>query len=1114
MTLKRILYAAAKRFTSPYDTYIISLSKPLISNICLFEAGQGKNINGNMFSLLRCLTTIREFNSYRAIYVVTEDTIDSAKQRFADYGLTEIEFVIRDSDEYQEYLARAQYLFTDNSFPTYFCKRQDQTYLNTWHGTPLKHLGYSDIKNSIFSMANVQKNFLDADYVLFPNELTKRVFWQDYRLSTLFSNRYIMADYPRNDVLTDDETRKKIRLALSLEDKQVISYMPTWRGTKRSADVANQKRTALSHLEQFDKELSDDQILYVNLHFLITGGLDFSSFKHIKPFPSNFETYDFLSACDMLITDYSSVFFDFAVTGRPIFLFAYDEEKYLREKGVYIPLENLPFPVSRTPQELFAHINSHPHEMYPQFMKEYCSYHSGHTTQDILTQVFTGQSTLDVRRNSEQQVHAAIFVSTLNRKLINELLYTYLKGKSIAKNLLLVFGGKPTDEASSFLASIPQQIPCLALPASKPLTTPEKTALLLVEHFPFLAKTPIGRTLETALRREAHRLYHNLNFSEFTIFNADGSYGSSVASMLDCNKSVLLREDSIMGVNGKKKISMLLRNDVEPVAEHSPLSSLSNEAKLDYYSRSIDCSLLTRRGKEKNESLILKGKALLQTSSDIDPTLIRFTTEALGEIGGLTSGKKGKCRQVVSYQISIPKKAVCELPIHNYIMTSYSDSTGMSGKAAVRFSSFDRRRGKNKIGALFIAQSTNTTSYFRQAAKNKLCFSTRDTISIDLRSRRAKMRLAHALSKLPSSKKRAIVLYEKNASRYEESASVLYEELLRRGVSNAFFILNKEYVHAKDIPEQYKSHIVDKDSLKHYLLFFSAKTFIGTEMLAHAVGVRPANRLVSKRLNDKNINYVFLQHGVMYMLSLDSSARTFFRPKKLNGKYRVVVSSDLEKAHFVERGGYEPRMLYVCGLPKFDRNTWAEGNAQTIAIMPTWRPWEYNVARIDFTDTSYYHFLEKTFDSIPQEYRDKVVILPHPLFLEAAEHAEFPLKKYLVDAETSYGSILRRTKVLITDYSSIAYDAFYRGANVIFYWEDLQYCMDSYGENSELMINEQTAFGDICWNTDDLNTCFAHNYTTPQNAEYKRRYSQIVKFHDGHNTDRLISLLTKDKLLS
>ena len=89
-----------------------------------------------------------------------------------------------------------------------------------------------------------------------------------------------------------------------------------------------QHKDCLHYLNQLDSQLGDDVILYVKLHPYAERGFHAENYRHIRMFPSNYETYDFLTVCDVLITDYSSVFFDFAVTGRKIILFAYDYEEY------------------------------------------------------------------------------------------------------------------------------------------------------------------------------------------------------------------------------------------------------------------------------------------------------------------------------------------------------------------------------------------------------------------------------------------------------------------------------------------------------------------------------------------------------------------------------------------------------------------------------------------------------------------------------------------------------------------------------------------------------------------------------------------------------------------
>ena len=118
------------------------------------------------------------------------------------------------------------------------------------------------------------------------------------------------------------------------------------------------------------------------------------------------------------------------------------------------------------------------------------------------------------------------------------------------------------------------------------------------------------------------------------------------------------------------------------------------------------------------------------------------------------------------------------------------------------------------------------------------------------------------------------------------------------------------------------------------------------------------------------------------------------------------------------------------------------------------------------------------------------------------------MKQYL-NVTDKYDDILKDTRILITDYSSIAYDAFYRGCNVIFYWEEKDECLENYGPTTKLMLNEHNAYGDICYSAQDLSNVFERNYCEGQQPEYIERYRHLVEYHDGHNADRLIECLKK-----
>ena len=354
-----------------------------------------------------------------------------------------------------------------------------------------------------------------------------------------------------------------------------------------------------------------------------------------------------------------------------------------------------------------------------------------------------------------------------------------------------------------------------------------------------------------------------------------------------------------------------------------------------------------------------------------------------------------------------------------------------------------------------------------------------------------------------------IMLYEKFANKYEESASVLYENLVDGNYKNIYYVISKEWYDKLNIDKKYRKNMILKNSFKHYYTFLCASTFISTESIIHSVDNRVAHNIIYNKMADKNkLNYVFLQHGPTYMVSLASKSRAAFKAGNtfpINAK--IVVSSIKERDHFVEAGNYKRENLYVTGIPKYDRNMRFE-SADKIMIMPTWRQWEYNELRFDYKNSGYYQMVLSMFNSVPKKYRDKIVIAPHPLMYEAFKNTN--LSEYMTD-NLEYNELLKHVEVLITDYSSIAYDAFSRGANVIFWWKDLKECMMHYG--GSLLLNNDNAFGQVCNSESELRRAINNCYGKKQSKEFVEKYNDIVNFSDGKNSERLIKLLEEDKLI-
>ena len=255
----------------------------------------------------------------------------------------------RMSIKYFYYLATSKYFVNNVNFHDHYIKRPGQIEIQTMHGTPLKTLGL-DIPNE-FPTKKQEDKFIKKcgrwNYLAVQSDYVVDVTTGCYK----FKNEYLKTGYPRTDILytkNNDEDIRKIKDKMGLPvDKKVILYAPTWR--------INNKFDLMLDLDSFKKSLSDEYILILRLH-------PFSANGWIQPPEDDFiydlTYYDTVEELylisDILITDYSSVMFDYSILNRPIFLFTYDLYEYKDKlRGTYFDIiENAPGPVLYTSKEV------------------------------------------------------------------------------------------------------------------------------------------------------------------------------------------------------------------------------------------------------------------------------------------------------------------------------------------------------------------------------------------------------------------------------------------------------------------------------------------------------------------------------------------------------------------------------------------------------------------------------------------------------------------------------------------------------------------------------------------------------------------------------------------
>lgn len=260
--------------------------------------------------------------------------------------------VRRGSREYWYYMATAKYFVNNVNFQTEYVKRDGQVEIQTMHGTPLKTLGLDVVKD--FPTEQSRKQFIEKNRRW--NYLIVQGRFMEERAEGIFAHtgKILNTGYPRTDELfkTSEEDRKALKDALGLpQGKKVILYAPTWR-VKNRFDMK-------MDLERMRQALEGEYILLVRLHHLAAAGykvpedrefvFDFTAYRSIE---------DLYQVSDILITDYSSVMFDYALLDKPMIFFTYDLEEYRDQlRGMYVDFEReAPGALVRTTDEVVAEI--------------------------------------------------------------------------------------------------------------------------------------------------------------------------------------------------------------------------------------------------------------------------------------------------------------------------------------------------------------------------------------------------------------------------------------------------------------------------------------------------------------------------------------------------------------------------------------------------------------------------------------------------------------------------------------------------------------------------------------------------------------------------------------
>ncbi len=365
----------------------------------LFEAFGGRNYTCSPKAIYEKMLTMKEFKDYTFVWSFIDPSKHEVKKD------KRLKIIKSKSKEYYKYISISKYWIVNSIIEEGITKKKDQVYVQCWHGTPLKRLRYDIVVNgaSLNSVEEIRKrNDIDAkkfDYFISPSKYCTEKFTSAFNLKALGKENIIIEEgYPRNDFLFNktkkdiDAIKKKLGLPL---DKKVIFYLPTFRDNQHTSGVGYTYKLGID-FDSLKKKFSKEYVILFSPHYFIENSIDLTKYKG---FIYNVARYDEINelylVSDIIMTDYSSVFFDYANLKRPMLFYMYDIDDYKGNlRDFYISLDELPGPIAKTQDELENNLKNIDKEFkknkekYEKFNEKYNYLDDGNASERVIKVIF------------------------------------------------------------------------------------------------------------------------------------------------------------------------------------------------------------------------------------------------------------------------------------------------------------------------------------------------------------------------------------------------------------------------------------------------------------------------------------------------------------------------------------------------------------------------------------------------------------------------------------------------------------------------------------------------------------------------------------------------------
>ncbi len=338
----------------------------------LFCSYHGKSAACSPRAIYDRLLTLPEYRDFQFVWAVEHperfsELAESPRTTLVPFG----------SAAFERAMAGAKYWIFNITLPEHITPRQDQVYLQCWHGTPLKRLGFdiAETDNAMNSIAEIHRKYRlegeKVDYFLSPSPFASACFRSAWQLERWGKGDAILeVGYPRNDALVNPppDAGEAVRRRLGIpQGKRVLLYAPTFRDDQHISGSGYAYTPAVD-FTALRQTLGEEYVILFRAHYLVASHFDFAAYEGFVMDVSGVEQInDLYLAADLMLTDYSSTMFDFAVLRRSILFYMYDLEQYRDHlRGFYFDLNQLPGPILTRPEQLIPAIRDSEHFVWDQ----------------------------------------------------------------------------------------------------------------------------------------------------------------------------------------------------------------------------------------------------------------------------------------------------------------------------------------------------------------------------------------------------------------------------------------------------------------------------------------------------------------------------------------------------------------------------------------------------------------------------------------------------------------------------------------------------------------------------------------------------------------------------